>query len=908
MVNDTTFGSSATIQLSITDYSLNTSWYSWDDTTNLTLESPYNVIVPSTEGYHWLTVYANDSVSHLSVQRYRWWINHYPIISLSYPSNNTVQVQGTTIALTITDTNLNETWYNWDGGTNQSFTVDWQLVLSLTDDWHWLHVYANDTAGWQLNVSYYYYCEVEAPMIFLSGVDNDTVITNGTSLSFTVYDFTLSHCWFNWDSGINLSLNDPWEVASPNEEGYHWLTIYANDSVGHLTFMKYRWWINHAPAVTLLSSTNNTVNVPGTIIQLQIEDSSLDTTWYQWNNGNNQSFVTQWTINFSLVDGWHVLTIHANDTHGALTTKSYRFYSEVDSPIIDLENSINDTIIEVGTVIKFNVTDFSLEFVWFNWDNTSNQSLSSPWNVTSPSDEGYHWLTVHANDSVGHLTTKSYRWWLNSAPVISLVYPEANSYCVDNTVIVLNITDSSSIDVWYQWDSTASQILTFPYSLSVSGSGWQSLTITAVDEHGATTFQTFQFYIIVPSNIQTDQSPPTTAYSGESFLYSFTVTNDDSIPLNLTLLVFGNDDDVVQGNGSQFILAPGQSHVIEIIVQPKHASVHQLLLSLYQGDQLYSQFTLEFNVDPQWMSPRVISTLLIIVLGILVILVVAVVLALFLLKQYTKLQEARKQGFSSIKDWKRAGEVNAHNPEELAAIKLGHFFNREEWLAAKKSGFDNRSKWLKYQKSGAKSPEELQAILDGRFNDRNIWLEANKRGFKDFPEWEKAQRVKARSPEELAAIERGGFKSRDNWLTAQKHGFTTAPDFKKAQRVKAQSPEELSAIEKGEFENRNDWLAARKAGVNTLKEYQEYLNLQKVQEVLLKLRPNVPVQLSRIASLAGFQEEKVENILKSISKDKEIGEYLSMEQVFIRSSPEDALLEKAFEEWAEAEKEKLGKK
>jgi hypothetical protein len=42
-------------------------------------------------------------------------------------------------------------------------------------------------------------------------------------------------------------------------------------------------------------------------------------------------------------------------------------------------------------------------------------------------------------------------------------------------------------------------------------------------------------------------------------------------------------------------------------------------------------------------------------------------------------------------------------------------------------------------------------------------------------------------------------------------------------------------------------------------------------------------------------------------RDKDIGEYLSLEQVFIRSSPEDKLLEEAFKEWSILERKKRGK-
>ncbi|MHA2295117.1 MAG: hypothetical protein ACXAEU_19120 [Candidatus Hodarchaeales archaeon] len=183
------------------------------------------------------------------------------------------------------------------------------------------------------------------------------------------------------------------------------------------------------------------------------------------------------------------------------------------------------------------------------------------------------------------------------------------------------------------------------------------------------------------------------------------------------------------------------------------------------------------------------------------------------------------------------------------------------------------------------------------------------------------QQVKARNAKELSTIEKGGFKDRDEWLVASNRGFSTISDWKRAQKVKARNAEELSTIEKGRFKDRDEWLEAsnrgfstasdwkraRKAGIGTYRDYQEHLDLQKVQEVLLKLRPNIPVQMSRIVSLTGLQEGVVERILQYLCRDKDIGEYLSLEQVFIRSSPEDRLLEEAFKEWSILERKKRGK-
>ena len=60
------------------------------------------------------------------------------------------------------------------------------------------------------------------------------------------------------------------------------------------------------------------------------------------------------------------------------------------------------------------------------------------------------------------------------------------------------------------------------------------------------------------------------------------------------------------------------------------------------------------------------------------------------------------------------------------------------------------------------------------------------------------------------------------------------------------------------------------------------------------------MQLDRIAELAELSEEKVEAILQSILKQHDdIGTYYDLEQVFVRKSPEDKLLEDAFTDWQE---------
>jgi hypothetical protein len=125
------------------------------------------------------------------------------------------------------------------------------------------------------------------------------------------------------------------------------------------------------------------------------------------------------------------------------------------------------------------------------------------------------------------------------------------------------------------------------------------------------TIKAYNFYIIDSNSIKADQQPISTVYGKGSFIYTFTFTNKEQIPLNLTLNVFGTMDDALAGNGSQFVLKPRKIWTVALEIQPKHASLHKLEISLFHDGILFYQTNLQFIVAPQWMSPAFLLPLLI---------------------------------------------------------------------------------------------------------------------------------------------------------------------------------------------------------------------------------------------------------------------------------------------------------
>lgn len=91
----------------------------------------------------------------------------------------------------------------------------------------------------------------------------------------------------------------------------------------------------------------------------------------------------------------------------------YDVYIDEDPPIVKLMNVQNDTTISPRTLIEVAVSDFTLDQCWYHWDNEQNRSISVMWTISTPLREGSHILVIHANDSVGYLTTQQYLFHVN---------------------------------------------------------------------------------------------------------------------------------------------------------------------------------------------------------------------------------------------------------------------------------------------------------------------------------------------------------------------------------------------------------------------------------------------------------------------------------------------------------------
>ncbi|MFX1506922.1 MAG: nitrous oxide reductase family maturation protein NosD [Promethearchaeota archaeon] len=236
----------------------------------------------------------------------------------------------------------------------------------------------------------------------------------------------LQSALYSWNDTSFQNLTGSSSLFAPGAEGYYELTILLTDVFGWSTFKCYSFIINSFPRITPSISFNGSIVTSGTFLSVNFTDNigGLHWIWFQWDNQNIQVIANSGYYTFSTfqydsflvpsTEGQHYLTISVNDTYGFVNVISLEIYVDVTPPMIILKNPQNNTIIDNAVIIDLEINDYSLNSVWFNWItlNTNNQTSESPWDLAVPTEEGYHWLVVYANDSVGHIAVQKYQWYI----------------------------------------------------------------------------------------------------------------------------------------------------------------------------------------------------------------------------------------------------------------------------------------------------------------------------------------------------------------------------------------------------------------------------------------------------------------------------------------------------------------
>ncbi|MHA2363025.1 MAG: glucodextranase DOMON-like domain-containing protein [Candidatus Hodarchaeales archaeon] len=172
--------------------------------------------------------------------------NISPEIDLLNPDNGSIISSSTSLLFDIYDleSDINQVLYHWDESTNETLVSPYNIVsIPSEDGQHILYIYVEDTKGnWKVEL-FFFYVDSAFPAITLVSPANGSTIFSNATIQVNIDDYSMTNNWFAWDDNQNQTLNSPWQISPPDDEGWHILLVYANDTFGKLSTAQFKFFI-----------------------------------------------------------------------------------------------------------------------------------------------------------------------------------------------------------------------------------------------------------------------------------------------------------------------------------------------------------------------------------------------------------------------------------------------------------------------------------------------------------------------------------------------------------------------------------------------------------------------------------------------------------------------------------------
>ncbi|MBW6518017.1 MAG: S8 family serine peptidase [ANME-2 cluster archaeon] len=334
--NNSFIKSNTTINLTINDtYSSVTNvTYNYNGT-NLTLLPPYDINTSSwPEGPTGVPVWAKDGPGNVNYSTFMFTIDDTPpnITSVQHNSTGIIDI-GDTVWVNLTGNGGNQSFFTISGTnvhvsldtiTSNYYSHNYSILLRIEVNSSNLTGYLIDKAGNinSFNASTPISIDSLSPRINLTSPANISYLKSGTIIHFTISDIFLANVTYslnstqaNYTNITNKIFPAPYELNTTdwNESSFD-LTIWANDSLNHITISDYHIIVDNIdPNLTLTSpasdysTTQTSVTIKGT------GDADADITINGVLVTNNNGTFTQ---TYTLVLGYNTFTINATDKAG----------------------------------------------------------------------------------------------------------------------------------------------------------------------------------------------------------------------------------------------------------------------------------------------------------------------------------------------------------------------------------------------------------------------------------------------------------------------------------------------------------------------------------------------------------------------------------------------------------------
>lgn len=295
--------------------------------------------------------------------------------------------------------------------------------LSPSQGWNTWNIWANDTLGRIGSNVTTFFVDSQPPAVSITApATDDQWYYTQISVNYTASDIQLSSCWWNVNNGANNSIACGTNITGQTwTQGQNNVTVWANDTAGNKNSSTRRFYIDTIyPLIdwgagvagngTSWAQSNIYMNVSYTEINLQKFDYYWATAPTACTSGSSFPTASSSFNKTGLADGTYNYCVKATDYGGLTNTTSQRTITiDGTSPVVTITSPASNGLYfnNVTLGITWTASDTYIQSCWrsanggANTSITCNQTYSQTWN------EGSNSITFYANDSVGHVTTST---------------------------------------------------------------------------------------------------------------------------------------------------------------------------------------------------------------------------------------------------------------------------------------------------------------------------------------------------------------------------------------------------------------------------------------------------------------------------------------------------------------------
>jgi parallel beta-helix repeat protein len=499
------------LNFSITDLHLWQVNYAVNGGSYVSLSDPFNISTSDWPGGNYtVQINALDQAGNLNFSWFNFTMNSIrPTIHLNSPLNNSVIPGGIFLNFSVTDLNLGQVNYSINGGSNINLSEPFNISTSGWPSGHYtVQINAVDMAGNSNSSWFFFTIDSIKPLIQLNSPGNNSVISSGIFLNFSITDQHPGQVNYSINGGSNISLPDPFDIPTSGwPDGDYTVQINAVDMAGNSNSSWYLFTIDNTPPTIILSAPGNNSIIPsGILLNFSVLDANLIQVNISINSGADVPLPDPFNIStVDWSDGDYTVQINAVDLLGNINSSWFFFTIDSTQPTIVLNNPWNSSIIPSGTLLDFSVDDSHLDIVNYTINGGTETPILDPFDISTAGwTDGNYTVQINALDLAGNTNSTWYFFTVDSTPpTINLESPTNNSIIPDGTSLYFSIIDSNLIQVDYSINGGDSVPFSDPYNIWTSGwaDGDYAVQINALDLAGNSNSSWFFFTI--------DSTPPT---------------------------------------------------------------------------------------------------------------------------------------------------------------------------------------------------------------------------------------------------------------------------------------------------------------------------------------------------------------------------------------------------------------